>query len=87
MQTSEEMKSYLKNIRFYTEQVNKLARKQFKADEESANKIGIAEEPGGIRFDCLLCIILACEKVQLYTQNIESNINQAEAQDKKLHQN
>lgn len=84
MQTAEEIRGNIKNIRYYAQKVAGLARQQFEMDTERGNKTGINSVPGSVRFDCLGCIIAATSWINTYCDNIEANVRNAEAQDKKL---
>ncbi len=81
METSSELKSAINNIRYYTEQIANLSKKQFNIDFEIGNKIGMNIEPGSKRFECLASVIAATDWIETYCQNIESNIKHAEELD------
>jgi len=84
METTAEIRSALKNIRYYSEQINELVKKQFNRDMEIGHATGIMPEPGSIRFDCLGTIGAATKWLETYCDNIEANIKYAEEQDSKL---
>ena len=81
METSNDIKSAINNIKYYTEQIKKLAQQQFDIDFETGNRIGMNIEPGSKRFDSLACVIAATDWIDTYCQNIESNIRHAEELD------
>lgn len=84
METGNEIKSAINNIRYYTEQISALAKKQFDIDFETGNKIGINIEPGSKRFDSLALIIAATDWINTYCQNIESTVRHAEELDEEI---
>lgn len=84
MQTAEEIRGYIKNIRYYANKVSSLTRQQFSLDYERGNKEGINTGPGSVRFECLGCIDAAATYINTYCDNIEANLKSAEEQDKKL---
>jgi len=85
MQTATEIASNLKNIRFYADKISQLARQQFDLDFKRGQEIGINSGPGSIRFDCLEAIRGACTSIEVYCDNIASNLESAIKQDKVLH--
>jgi len=85
MQTAQEITSNLKNLRFYSQKIAELAKLQFQADYDRGQQLGINAGPGSIRFDCMGAIISACSQVDIYADNIASNLQNAQSQDKKLH--
>lgn len=85
MQTTQEITSSLKNLRYYSSQIAELAKQQFKLDHDRGLELGINAGPGSIRFDCLGAIVSACGWIETFCQNINSNLNTAIAQDKVLH--
>lgn len=85
MQTATEIASNLKNLRYYNQKINGLARQQLDLDVKRGHEIGIAAGPGSIRFDSLACIQSACTLIDTYCQNIEANLESAVNQDKVLH--
>jgi hypothetical protein len=84
MEAAAEIRSALKNIRYYAEQIEALARRQFDRDMEIGLATGMNPEPGSVRFDCLGCIGAATKWIDTYCDNIESNVKHAESQDSKL---
>lgn len=84
MQTSEDLRSAVKNIRYYSDRISKLALIQLKQDYQRALGKGINAGPGSIRFDCLACISAAASDIIIYCDNIEQNLKSAESQDSKL---
>ena len=85
MQTAIEIVSNLKNLRYYNQKINELARQQLDLDVKRGHEIGIATGPGSIRFDSLACMQSACTLIETYCQNIEANLESAVKQDKILH--
>lgn len=85
MQTATEITSNLKNLRYYSQKINELARQQLDLDVKRGHEVGIAAGPGSIRFDSLACIQSACAWIEIYCQNIEANLESAIKQDKLLH--
>ena len=84
METANEIKSALKNIRYYSKQINELSKKQFERDFEIGHVTGMNPEPGSVRFDCLGAIGTATHWIETYCDNIEANVKGAESQDQKL---
>ena len=85
MQVASEITSNLQNLRYYSQKIAELAKQQFQADCNRGQEIGINTGPGSIRFDCLGAIISACSLIDIYADNIASNLRSAESQDKKLY--
>jgi len=85
MQTAQEITSNLKNLRFYSDKIAELAKKQFELDYARGQELGINSGPGSIRFDCMGAIISACSQVDIYCDNINANLQTAIKQDKVLH--
>jgi len=85
MQTSTEIESALKNLRYYTEKISSLAHSQFGPDYQRGQELGINAGPGSIRFDCMGAIISACSQIDIYCDNINVNLQSAIKQDKVLH--
>lgn len=81
MQTAEDMRNALKNIRYYSEKIRELLRKQLDLDFQ--NK-AVNVDVGTVRFDCLGIIGGSTYWLDIYCDNIESNLKSAEAQDKEL---
>lgn len=84
METASEIRSALKNIRYYADQIYELSKKQFNRDFDVGTATGMNPEPGSIRFDCLGAIGAATKWFDTYCNNIESNLKHAEEQDQKL---
>jgi len=84
METGNEIRSAVKNIRYYSEKIQELSKQQFDKDCEMSELTGINTEPGSIRFDCLGTIAAATNWIGTYCDNIEANVKQAEGQDQKL---
>ena len=84
METAGEIRSALKNIRYYAEIIESLARKQFDRDVEIGQITGVNLEPSSIRFGCLGCIGAATKWLETYCNNIEANVKHAEEQDSKF---
>jgi len=85
MQMAQEITSNLKNLRYYSDKITELAKKQFELDYARGQEIGINSGPGSIRYDCLACIMTACTLTGTYCDNIEANLQSAISQDKVLH--
>ena len=85
MQTATEITSNLRNLRYYSDKIAELAKKQFELDYARGQEIGINSNPGSIRYDCLGCITSACIWIGTYCDNIEANLQSAVKQDKILH--
>jgi len=85
MQTAQEITSNLKNLRYYSDKIAELAKKQLDLDFARGQEIGINSGPGSIRFDSLLHITSACELISTYADNIDANLQTAIKQDKVLH--
>lgn len=85
MQTAQEITSNLKNLRYYSDKIAELAKKQFELDFARGQEIGINSGPGSIRFDCMGAIASACRWINTYCDNIDANLQSAIKQDKTLH--
>lgn len=85
MQVASEIQSNLNNLRYYNQQIAKLAKQQFDLDYERGQQLGINTGPGSIRFDSLGAIMSACSWIDCYANNIATNLHHAESQDKLLH--
>ena len=85
MHTAIEIQSNLKNLRYYSDKIAELAKKQFELDFVRGQEVGVNSGPGSIRFDCLECIRCACTSIQVYCDNIDVNLQSAIKQDKLLH--
>lgn len=85
MQTAQEITSNLKNLRYYSDKIAELAKKQFELDYARGQEIGINSGPGSIRYDCLGVIVEVCALIGCYCQNIDANLQSAIKQDKTLH--
>ena len=84
METANEIRSAVKNIRYYTQIIHDLAKQQFDKDFDIGNLVGMAVEPGSKRFDTLGCIQANTEWLNVYCNNIEANVKHAEELDGKL---
>ena len=84
MDTSNDLKSAIKNIRYYVKHIQSLAKQQFDKDFNTGNELGVNETASDIRFNCLGAIISNIEWINTYCNNIEANIKHAEEQDKEL---
>jgi len=85
MQTTSEITSNLKNLRYYSDKIAELAKKQFELDYARGQELGINAGPGSIRFDCMGAVISACSQIDIYCDNINANLQSAIKQDKVLH--
>lgn len=85
MQVASEIESAVKNIRYYSQVIKDLSKKQFDMDCEQGQRLGINTNPGTVRFDSLGAIGAACEWIDSYCGNIENNLGSAVKQDKLLH--
>ena len=79
MQTGNEMRTCIKNIRYYTDKLTALASKQFDLDFDKTNS-----DAGTIRADCIAAIGIATEWLNAYCSNIEVHITSAEEQDTEM---
>lgn len=84
METANEIRNAVNNIRYYSKQINELAKKQFGRDFDIGVVVGIQTVPGSLRFDCLGAIGAATHWIETYCNNIEANIGQAEKLDNEL---
>ena len=84
MEASNEIKSAVNNIKYYSNQIAELARKQIDRDVTNGNLLGISIEPGTLRFDSLGSISAASDWIDTYCENILSNVRNAELLDSKL---
>jgi len=85
MQTANEIQSAVKNIRYYSQRIKELAKKQFDTDFEQGQKIGVNAKSATMRFDCLGTIQAGCGRLEVYCSNIEANLKAAAEQDKLLY--
>jgi hypothetical protein len=85
MKNSSEIKNNLDNIKYYAENIKRLAKEQFEEDAKRGNEIGINTGPGSIRFSCLAAIYDACSEYEVYDQHIRINLETADAQGKLLY--
>jgi hypothetical protein len=84
MQTSEDLRSAIKNIRYYADKISKLALQQLEQDYQHALHAGINTGPGSVRFESLACIGATATDIIIRCDNIEQNLKSAESQDSKL---
>lgn len=84
MQTSEDLRSAIKNIRYYADKIGKLALQQLEQDYQHALHTGINAGPGSVRFESLACIAATTTDIIIRCDNIEQNLKSAESQDSKL---
>lgn len=84
METSNELKSCVKNIRFYINKIDELAKQQLTRDIDIGIAVGIELEPGVMRFDSLHAILSNADWIHSFINGIEINIKHAEEQDDKL---
>ena len=85
MKNSSEIRSYVNNIRYYSQEMEKLAKKQYNEDMETGARLGINTMPGSLRFDALACIASNCRWIETHLDAISKNLETAEGQDKILH--
>ena len=85
MQTATEITSNLKNLRYYSDKIAELAKKQLDLDFTRGQEVGVNSGPGSMRFDCMGAIKSACEWIDIYCDNINANLQSAIKQDKVLH--
>lgn len=85
MQTATEIASNLKNLKYYSDKIAELVKRQFELDFARGQEIGINSGPGSIRFDCIGAIEVACKWISIYCDNINANLESAIKQDKTLH--
>lgn len=85
MQTATEITSNLKNLRYYSDKIAELAKKQFELDYQRGQEIGVNSGPGSIRYGCLAAVISACGQIDIYCDNINANLQSAIKQDKVLY--
>lgn len=84
METGNEIRSAVRNIRYYCEKVQELSKAQFNRDFDMGKLTGMNPEPGSVRFDCLGIIRSAANWIGVYCENIEANVKYAEELDEKL---
>lgn len=87
MDTSSEIRSSINNILYYANKVQDLTKLQMEKDAETGLLLGIDTNVGSIRFECIGAIRTAAEWIQVYCENIESNLKTAESLDKELFSN
>jgi hypothetical protein len=84
METSNEIRSIIKNIRYYTEKLQELTKIQFNKDFDTGTLLGINTGAGSTRFETVGAIHATAGRISLYCDNIEANLKSAETQDEKL---
>jgi hypothetical protein len=84
MKTSNEIKSDVENLTFYSKDIQKQIEDQLNLDLKIGQELGFNDNSRSIRFEALAAIHTACDAIQLYITNIESNLKYCEAQDKIL---
>ena len=84
METSNEIRSAIKNIRYYAEKIKELTKQQQQKDIDIGTIIGMQQDAGSRRFQAIGCISTAVEWIDVYCDNIESNLKGAESEDEKL---
>lgn len=84
MQTASEIRSCLKNIKYYSDKLIVAATIQFNDDFEKGSAAGINTGPGTVRFECLANIIAGANELKVFSEGMENITTHAEAQDKKL---
>lgn len=84
MESSNEIRSAVRNIRYYSGKIKELVSQQFDRDVEIGNAVGVNIEPGTIRFDCLGAMSSTAQWIESYCAHIEANLKSAESQDNKL---
>ncbi len=84
MDTGNELRSAVKNIRYYSEKVKELAKLQLDKDFTVGTILGINTDIGSTRFENLGAMHSAADWLETYCDNIEANLVNAEKQDDKL---
>jgi hypothetical protein len=84
MQKSNEIKSACENFTYYVNETKKNIEDQLKLDLERGKELGFNDNAQSIRFDALAAIHTACDAIQLYVMNIQTNLKYCEEQDKIL---
>jgi len=84
VETSNEIRSTVKNIKYYASKLQELTKLQFEKDVDKGHLLGINIHAGSIRFDCLGAMKAAVDWIETYCENIEKNLQSAEKQDEKL---
>lgn len=84
MEASDTIKNAVSNIRYYAGKIGEAAKNQFNLDYDNGEVKGINTGPGSIRYDCLAAIMTTSALLDVYCDNIESNLKSAESQDKLL---
>lgn len=82
MQTSQEIRNGLNNIRYYIKKLQELAKLQLEKDADV--DLEMNTKAGTIRFDCLGAMHTAMGQIGIYCDNIEYNLKSAEKQGEKL---
>lgn len=85
MQTANEIRSAVENIRYNAGRIALLDKQQFDIDVGLGSKVGVNVGIATTRFDCLGAIALGCTWIGIYCDNILANLKTAEEQDKLLH--
>ncbi len=76
MEASEEIRSALKNINYYSQKIVELARQQMELDTVRGLEM---DSP---KWNCMATIISACSWLETYCINIEHNLKVCEKPDK-----
>ena len=84
MQTAGDIKSAVNNIKYYTQKITELTKRQFDQDWSKGGETGINSAPGSTRFMALGAITGACNFINVCCANIETNLASAEELEKKL---
>jgi len=84
MEAANEMRSHIGNIEYYVQELKKLTKKQLERDCDIGNAVGIAPDPGSVRFDSLGIIYSSLTWIDVYTECMKNMIKRAEGQDGKL---
>ena len=84
MNTSKELYSTLRNLRYYVSKIEELAKQQFEKDWEIFEKEGVNQSNGVLRMEHLGEIESNTKKIYTYCNIIEKHIQAAEKLDKFL---
>lgn len=84
MKNAKTISNAITNIRYYAGIIRKASKEQFELDTEIKDDKGFVNEPSGIRFNCIACINQAGVLMDIYCDNIESNLKHAVEQDYKF---
>jgi len=85
MQTANEIKSAVNNVRYYTQKIKELLDKQFESDMQDyrlGQKLAKDTQVNSTRFDCEGAIASCCSWIERYCIGIENNLKLIDKEEK-----